>query len=540
MMSDLWRTSFDSLRRGFEASAERYPKLFYAVAMSARSDELELRPTLQQEWKTTWSLGTGLTPVAAGAVQFSTSHGNSLCQKWCVFAREQFNATLEAFQNATFDELAGHDWKARLVDKPLSEARKAFKDLANTAGRCLLTLPSRLVPVYPLSRVSDRHREDFTWRWLNQLLRWAWQHPGSALHARRSVWMENDPQHPELPGFDPWSILTYTTADHRTLCDWRIEAQKQGVPFPDVFMAQLTEDIFRSSVFGIDLLFHLAENRRGPSDGGLDTREVSLQAPVGTPSPLREAYQAIASALFDAAEMRSRPPKSGLMIKDLACGLVDAWHVARDRYAEAEVHLRAATERGAHCAHQEALNAICGVNDACGHVMLGVVADDRASAHLQAVPAFDLRDLLEAMRHQTSRATLELQKAVQPSLVEAGIKVTAEKPKASRRSTAKGEARTKIISALAQHHHYDNGSCLFSEPIGVNQLAGLADVGSATVSGFFNTKFNEGEKGGHAKYRRACRNGKLGDSLKLLLREFPPSILFQKFTRADEVESPDD
>jgi hypothetical protein len=61
--------------------------------------------------------------------------------------------------------------------------------------------------------------------------------------------------------------------------------------------------------------------------------------------------------------------------------------------------------------HQEALNAIGRINDACGHIMLEFVPFDQATAHILAVPSFDLAELLRAMRRQSSRAALHLQAA---------------------------------------------------------------------------------------------------------------------------------
>jgi len=140
----------------------------------------------------------------------------------------------------------------------------------------------------------------------------------------------------------------------------------------------------------------------------LDSREVSLEAPAGTPAPLRQAYDAVADALFQAAEMRRCPPAAHPMFEDQASALADAYHAARDRYAPAERLLQAVTDDAGHCAHQAALNAACRVNDAAGHVMLGIVPPHRAVVHVQAVPTFDLTALLQAMRRQTSRAALQL------------------------------------------------------------------------------------------------------------------------------------
>ena len=76
-----------------------------------------------------------------------------------------------------------------------------------------------------------------------------------------------------------------------------------------------------------------------------------------------------------------------------------------------------------------------------------------------------------------------------------------------------------------------------SEPIRLYELAELAGVAKSTVSVFFNLKFNEGQKGGYAKYRRACREpGKLSHSLKLLRGEVTPSILFKRLQNTNELE----
>ncbi len=96
--------------------------------------------------------------------------------------------------------------------------------------------------------------------------------------------------------------------------------------------------------------------------------------------------------------------------------------------------------------------------------------------------------------------------------------------KSPKRSTEKGEAETKLIAALTQHHKYSDGSCLNLNPIGNNQLAEMADVSNSTASKFFKDRFD-----GHTKYRSACRDmSKLVAALKLLNQEFSPHHLFGK------------
>jgi hypothetical protein len=91
----------------------------------------------------------------------------------------------------------------------------------------------------------------------------------------------------------------------------------------------------------------------------------------------------------------------------------------------------------------------------------------------------------------------------------------------NKRSTEKGDAREKLISALTLHHQYANNSCLNQEPIGGNQLAKLADVSKGAASGFFKREF-----GRHKDYCRICSDiTRLIAALKLLNSEFTPKTL---------------
>jgi hypothetical protein len=101
------------------------------------------------------------------------------------------------------------------------------------------------------------------------------------------------------------------------------------------------------------------------------------------------------------------------------------------------------------------------------------------------------------------------------------------KPK---QNTRRGEARAKIVATLTAHHKYADGSALNLEPIGVNELAMKAEVGSASVSRFFHKAFgSKSAPDGLANYRRACANlMTLITALKTLNGEFAPSMLFEK------------
>jgi hypothetical protein len=95
------------------------------------------------------------------------------------------------------------------------------------------------------------------------------------------------------------------------------------------------------------------------------------------------------------------------MFEDEARSLSDAWKASRKKYSAAELQLQAEAD-GGRCAHQDALNAILRINDACGHVMQGSIPFDQVTDYLQAVPAFSLAKLLRAMRRQISRAALRI------------------------------------------------------------------------------------------------------------------------------------
>ena len=91
----------------------------------------------------------------------------------------------------------------------------------------------------------------------------------------------------------------------------------------------------------------------------------------------------------------------------------------------------------------------------------------------------------------------------------------------SKRSTERGEAKAKLISALTAHHKYADGGCLNHEPVGNNELARLAEVDKATASTFFTDQFN-----GHGQYKIFCEDATaLVAALKLLNGEFAPHEL---------------
>jgi hypothetical protein len=142
------------------------------------------------------------------------------------------------------------------------------------------------------------------------------------------------------------------------------------------------------------------------TDEGIDTRELPLEAPAGTPSPIREAYDAVAEALYHAWLVRHGEPLTGPAFRDEARQLSAAYRNGLEKYRQAEIWLQSVTDQTDRCAHSDALAAVSRINDACGHAMLGVVPNSEAVSHVRAAPGLSLAKLLTAMRQQSSRAAL--------------------------------------------------------------------------------------------------------------------------------------
>ena len=114
-------------------------------------------------------------------------------------------------------------------------------------------------------------------------------------------------------------------------------------------------------------------------------------------------FESIAHVLFEAAEFRREPWNGAIGFRELGRDLASRIRTAERRYADSELQLQSVAEAEG-CAHREALAAIRRVNDAIGHVILGVVPDHMAVAHVRQVPAPDVAGLLRRMRQQVSRA----------------------------------------------------------------------------------------------------------------------------------------
>jgi hypothetical protein len=102
----------------------------------------------------------------------------------------------------------------------------------------------------------------------------------------------------------------------------------------------------------------------------------------------------------------------------------------------------------------------------------------------------------------------------------------AEATTRTKRSTLKGEARAKIVSALTAHH--DREGLLIQTPLALSELARQAGVSKGSVARFLDAEFGgEEKKGGYAKYRVICRfPRRLRDSLHVLNGEFSPDRLY--------------
>jgi len=133
--------------------------------------------------------------------------------------------------------------------------------------------------------------------------------------------------------------------------------------------------------------------------------------------------------------------------------------------------------------------------------------------------------LLEQLRRTFGERWANLAEILAPHVLGKGVGPDQTAGKKPKRSTAKGDARTRIIAALSKHHKYADGSCLNFEPIGNNELAHLAGVSESTVSEFFKKKFQ-----GHTKYLATCRDksGLLASALKMLNNEYAPYLLYDQ------------
>ena len=105
-----------------------------------------------------------------------------------------------------------------------------------------------------------------------------------------------------------------------------------------------------------------------------------------------------------------------------------------------------------------------------------------------------------------------------------------------KKSTDRGDGRTKLIAALVKHHQYADNCCLNTAPIGNNELATAAGVSTSTASEFFSDKFE-----GHSKYKAVCRQrDRLLSALMLLNDDYSPHHLYGSRPRVEGRQDEDD
>ena len=133
-----------------------------------------------------------------------------------------------------------------------------------------------------------------------------------------------------------------------------------------------------------------------------------LTAPEGTPPHIKAAFEAIGPALVDASDIRSDPPSIEPGFRDRASWFAEAVHKAIAAYDLAMIPLQACLDfDDAKCPHEIALDTLRELNNRVGHVMLGVVPFELAVFHVRSMPAFDVNELLRAMRRQVCKAAIQ-------------------------------------------------------------------------------------------------------------------------------------
>jgi hypothetical protein len=182
---------------------------------------------------------------------------------------------------------------------------------------------------------------------------------------------------------------------------------------------------------------------------------------------LEEAYESLAEALLQAAEMLREPPRSVHLFETQAHLLSAAFHAALTRYAQAEIPLLVAMPMSRPCSHRLALSYLIEINDRVGHCIRSGAAIDHAADYLRrGAHGFHLARLLEAMRRQTSRATWNRMARATKAGTKKSSKAMKEPPEPSlinsppaaafaayRLSILTGRKQTEIAEALSKEWH---------------------------------------------------------------------------------------
>lgn len=140
-----------------------------------------------------------------------------------------------------------------------------------------------------------------------------------------------------------------------------------------------------------------------------DSDKLRLEAPEGTPSPLREAYQGVAEALHCAWSVRyenSFRSSSEIFGEVHARPLSSAFRAAEGLLARHEVWLHA-NAKDAYETMGVAMDEVRRINHSAGHIMLAKGSLD-AEKYLSGIPGIDIYTLLGRMRETTCQITHRL------------------------------------------------------------------------------------------------------------------------------------
>ena len=138
-----------------------------------------------------------------------------------------------------------------------------------------------------------------------------------------------------------------------------------------------------------------------------------LASPQGCPSPLREAYELVAAAVYRAWEVRNSTLSGPMFREEQARPLSAAWKTAKSHLEHHEVWLFGAANDALETFHAAQVE-VERINHACGHVVLKSTPLE-APAYLAAQANIDANQLLQAMREATCSAAFRSRNAASGS-----------------------------------------------------------------------------------------------------------------------------
>jgi hypothetical protein len=178
---------------------------------------------------------------------------------------------------------------------------------------------------------------------------------------------------------------------------------------------------------------------------------LQILAPEQTPAMLAAAHEAVAGALVRAwylklhvlpvvgdadrgnssdrtRDRRLALPYGYFSFEQAAQQIMNHREQARLAYRKAEVPLRASLDAGSRCIFAAALAWIEEIASVCESALAARLPWDQAAATIYSMRAVDLSQMLEEMRGQTSRATLQMVNGVQRTLTEAAAESSPDGP----------------------------------------------------------------------------------------------------------------